>query len=82
MVDYNATAHFWSSVSIIVKFETSELVTSRWKCGSDGCLEIPIPIPEASYLLEVCTSDGKRERIPLVIAACAPNKMQDTIEQS
>ena len=60
-----------ASMKVIASISESETDISQWKLRSDGSLELQSgPIPEASYFLKVCGSDGSCAKIPLQIAVC------------
>ena len=54
----------------------AEVIVSKWKLRHDMVLELPTPMPGATYFVEMCSSDGNRVRMPVGVAASAPDVVQ------
>ena len=46
----------------------------------DGDLELHRPLTGNSYFLEMCSSDGNRNRIPVQVAACEAEVFQSEVQ--
>lgn len=79
-MDYHTMVQSSLSVRVIAEYGKGKTVSSSWNWKSDGSLKIP-NVPEASYMLVVCTPDGNCVKIPLEVSVCVPNEVE-AVEQS
>lgn len=81
LTDCNSMAP--QSVRVITNRDgEEEVIVSQWKLRNDAVLELPAPVPGANYVLEVCSSDGNRVRIPIGVPTCGSEVPQSSPEQS
>lgn len=72
IVNNTLDRHFQSVRVITSRKGEEDRVVSQWKPRNGGDLELPMPLPGATYVLEVCISDENRVKIPIGVAAFVP----------
>ena len=74
MMTYDSIdTHCQSMTAIACCGGRAEVIVSKWTLRHDMVLELPTPVPGATYFVEMCSSDGNRVRMPVEVAASAPD---------